>query len=452
MNSFLFLLTLLFGCAHIICLANDFYDVLGVDSSACEADIKKSYRNLAKQWHPDRHGDEKQKEKAEQKFMKISEAYETLSDPEKRRVYDQTGGQDPFGSARGGGRSSFQFKQGGHGGFGFNNFGGFSGFNNFGGRGGSNRQGFANQHQRRRGHQSHQKKQESLLDNVFKFTDVKILRGSDIKNTLDDSFRGNNIWIVFLSLSAGDDKHVVPIRRAILSHTEKFKSALHFAAVDCVMQDAETQQFCGKFIPARRSPNLVGYIKVFSPYEELNSNAVRIESPTAVSAVLKEVVNGLPKVSWFRASSLIRETSGTNSDSSASASLQKAILSKVRSCLKGKNAPLGCVFLFSDKMSSQEKISWKVKMMKHRLNGRADVSIIHIDSDQRVAFDVLNQFSTSSAWAGQLSLPVVAVYKNTALNKAEIRLSNFEMQPLDGNSYTYLNDVFTKEIWRKQEL
>ena len=68
----------------------DYYEVLGVERDASNDSIKKAYRKLALKWHPDRHqGDER--ERAETKFKEISEAYEVLSDPEKRGKYDRFG-------------------------------------------------------------------------------------------------------------------------------------------------------------------------------------------------------------------------------------------------------------------------------------------------------------------------------------------------------------------------
>jgi len=80
----------------------DYYDVLGVSRSASDADIKTAYRKLAKQFHPDKNaGDAASGER----FKEIGEAYAVLSDPEKRKVFDQFGhtGQVPPGYGGGGG-------------------------------------------------------------------------------------------------------------------------------------------------------------------------------------------------------------------------------------------------------------------------------------------------------------------------------------------------------------
>lgn len=67
----------------------DYYDILGVDKNATAEEIKKAYRRQAVEWHPDKHKDNK--EAAEKRFKEINEAYQILSDPQKRGAYDQFG-------------------------------------------------------------------------------------------------------------------------------------------------------------------------------------------------------------------------------------------------------------------------------------------------------------------------------------------------------------------------
>lgn len=68
---------------------SDYYDILGVSKGASAGEIKKAYRKQALEWHPDKHKDNK--EAAEKRFKEINEAYQILSDVEKRRAYDQFG-------------------------------------------------------------------------------------------------------------------------------------------------------------------------------------------------------------------------------------------------------------------------------------------------------------------------------------------------------------------------
>ena len=88
----------------------DFYEILGLAKNATEEDIKKSYRKMAMKYHPDRNPDSKG---AEEKFKEAKEAYEMLSDPQKREAYDRYGhaGVDPNMGGGGG------FGGGGNGGF-----------------------------------------------------------------------------------------------------------------------------------------------------------------------------------------------------------------------------------------------------------------------------------------------------------------------------------------------
>ena len=84
----------------------DYYEVLGIDKSADDAAIKKAYRALAKKYHPDMNPGDAE---AEKKFKEASEAYAILSDPEKKRQYDQFGHAAFEGGAGGGGFGGFDF-------------------------------------------------------------------------------------------------------------------------------------------------------------------------------------------------------------------------------------------------------------------------------------------------------------------------------------------------------
>ena len=100
-------------------MSKDYYAVLGLSKDASAKDIKKAYRELALKYHPDR-VDPSEKEKAQKKFQEIGEAYEILSDPEKKKLYDEGGmngfefdGQGPGASFAGqgfpGGTRTFHF-------------------------------------------------------------------------------------------------------------------------------------------------------------------------------------------------------------------------------------------------------------------------------------------------------------------------------------------------------
>ncbi|MGE5683491.1 MAG: DnaJ C-terminal domain-containing protein [Bacillota bacterium] len=120
----------------------DYYRVLGVDKNATQDEISKAFRKLAKKYHPDKNPGDKA---AEEKFKDLSEANEVLSDPEKRKKYDQIGANwNAYQHAGHGGNADDWFRQytstnqtaGNQGGFGYggdfkNIFGDFGGFSDF---------------------------------------------------------------------------------------------------------------------------------------------------------------------------------------------------------------------------------------------------------------------------------------------------------------------------------
>ena len=110
-------------------MKRDYYEILGVEKTADESAIKKAYRKVAMQYHPDRNPDDKE---AEEKFKEAAEAYEVLSDPDKKAKYDRYGhaGVDGQGGFSGGGMTMDDI---------FSQFGdvfGDSGFGSFFGGGG----------------------------------------------------------------------------------------------------------------------------------------------------------------------------------------------------------------------------------------------------------------------------------------------------------------------------
>ena len=116
-------------------MAQDYYEILGISKNASPADLKKAYRKKALEWHPDRN----KSANASEKFKEITKAYEVLSDPKKKEVYDQYGADafapgSGFGGASQGGSQgrygpfTYSYSTGGAGGNPFEgfDFGGFS--------------------------------------------------------------------------------------------------------------------------------------------------------------------------------------------------------------------------------------------------------------------------------------------------------------------------------------
>ena len=86
-------------------MKRDYYEVLGVSKSATADELKKAYRKVAMQYHPDRNPGDKA---AEEKFKEAAEAYEVLSDAQKKSQYDRFG-HAGVGNNRGGGFSGYEY-------------------------------------------------------------------------------------------------------------------------------------------------------------------------------------------------------------------------------------------------------------------------------------------------------------------------------------------------------
>lgn len=97
----------------------DYYQLLGLSKDASTDDIKKAYRKLAHKYHPDKGGTKED----EEKFREVNQAYQVLSDPQKRQAYDQFGTAGVGGGPQGQGGPGYEGFQGFGGGFGFENFG-----------------------------------------------------------------------------------------------------------------------------------------------------------------------------------------------------------------------------------------------------------------------------------------------------------------------------------------
>lgn len=96
-------------------MPKDYYQILGIGKDASADDIKKAYRKQALKWHPDRHPDKTEagRKEVEAKFKDVAEAYDVLSDPEKKQIYDQVGEEGLKGGGAPGGSDGMPGQPGG---------------------------------------------------------------------------------------------------------------------------------------------------------------------------------------------------------------------------------------------------------------------------------------------------------------------------------------------------
>ncbi|KAL6069077.1 DnaJsubfamily B member 4-like [Balamuthia mandrillaris] len=185
-------------------MGKDYYKILGVARSATEEELKKAYRKQALKWHPDRNQDNKAK--AEEMFKEVSEAYEVLSDPKKKEIYDRYGEEGLKGGMGGpdgggfGGGTSFHFTPGraedifaqffgSMGGGGMGGFSMFGDFDDLGGLGGG-MGGMGGMGGRRRG--AGRPKKERAIEKDFNCSLEELLTGCTKRMKITKSIQSDS--------------------------------------------------------------------------------------------------------------------------------------------------------------------------------------------------------------------------------------------------------------------
>jgi thioredoxin-like negative regulator of GroEL/DnaJ-domain-containing protein 1 len=219
----------------LILCGEDYYKILGVSRSASDAEIKKAFKKLSLKYHPDKN--KKDPERAKNMFIKVANAYEILSDPKKKKTYDQYGEE--------GVKQQTERENAGQGGD-FGGFGGFGGFN-MGGTfdevfehfmgGGGGRRGGGRQHRQQQNFNTHFETQEEEEKNPFENTDVLSIK----MDTLSKLYRRKEIWFVLFYKST--DREVETLTELIKTLAEKSYGIFKIAAVNCKSDEEICEEF-----------------------------------------------------------------------------------------------------------------------------------------------------------------------------------------------------------------
>ena len=247
-----FALIFLFLLVNTEC-GEDYYKLLGVKRTASKAEIKKAFKKLSLKYHPDKNKDNPKR--AKEMFIKIANAYEVLSNDEKRKIYDQYGEEGVKANEQGGGGGAhFNFDNmgfeeifsqffggGGFGGRGkkgkSSGFGGAGGIFDmfFGGGGGGNGGGFGEFEQ---GGQQRRSQRGGMKDqNYFKNTKVKSLK----MKSLTLLYSRKNIWFVYFYRPG--DQNYEPYVKAMKEFADKTDGLFNGGAVNCIKDEEICEEF-----------------------------------------------------------------------------------------------------------------------------------------------------------------------------------------------------------------
>jgi curved DNA-binding protein CbpA/thioredoxin-related protein len=240
LNIFLFTLLGYINCNH--------YKILGVNKDATEAEIKKAFKKLSLKFHPDKN--KGNPEEAKKKFIEVANAYETLSDPNKRRIYDQHGEE---------GVKEHEARQNaGQQGGGFGGFGGGGNFEDM----------FSQffQHQRGgRGGHGHHHFEEPEEQDYFPNSDVKSLK----MENLSQLYRRKEIW--FILFFKANDKEFKELAEMWKLLAEKSYGIFKIGAVNC----RSDEEICEEF--SVRTTPLIVYFPESSEDEEVYKGPKKME-------------------------------------------------------------------------------------------------------------------------------------------------------------------------------